>query len=835
MAKLILLGSNGGEDYPLGNELTIGRRSSNTLRLLEEFVSRDHIKITQTASGYLLEDVSSKDGVGVIVNNVRLKGVAGNTPQHRLMHNDVILINDIQFTFDDPDSDPDFMPTLVPNTLRDKLKAYERPALPTQMPAAKKDAGKSQRAEPAIRAQPAEKLDISSMQSTPGVAKPGTFDNVPTSPRMSGKVPARSPKPDINDDSLLGHDSLKDYIPSRYLEKPNAVVPEKQPEKFKLTNTLIITSILLMAVATAFICIQIIPAAVPRVQQWLNPRNTLADVVAALKLGNLSIADKLYSDNKDRLTPADASAIKSAIDHAKRAVRIVGIRDLIKSSKFEEARAKAMTELSLESHEPQDEVFMLSDFATSALNVKKLFEKTKDLAKSYDLSVLSNTDANIQDALEEFAHNKQKIEDFKKSAESKSGDPVFEPLDMTANAELNTVYDALVATRKQVGIRKAEIQSVEKLWDEVRTSRGSGNWEDELSKLEQVSKSAPEISASVTKGQRLDTLIASLRHALAAKRAIVAKQFATAAVEIAALSSDDPHRAGVEKLLADASKKARIQEASTLHMNGNSAEALAVLKDARPGEEDGALLAHITKVGVGWAALKDVQAARISENIIKESVAFLSILDERDAYFKIRAEAVLAEARHNVNMLKFARLKQLFVEKKFDAFRIAVEPFLAEVDRIAFADLHDEAAKLKAQSDDWAAEKAAASFKEGSDYWDRYMQNRITPKDRANIDPDTLEKYAKQIKWMSEAWTRIREAQQLSGSVKPKLRAAIQTAHDLIVAEVIFQANELFTKVRQAGQLVERSDYVKVAEDRILMLPDVPNNTAYQQMKAARK
>jgi len=44
--------------------------------------------------------------VGVIVNDVRLKGVVGKNPLHKLRHNDVILINDIQMMFEDPDSDP---------------------------------------------------------------------------------------------------------------------------------------------------------------------------------------------------------------------------------------------------------------------------------------------------------------------------------------------------------------------------------------------------------------------------------------------------------------------------------------------------------------------------------------------------------------------------------------------------------------------------------------------------------------------------------------------------------------------------------------------------------
>lgn len=68
------------------DEYTIGRSAGHAIRLTEQNISRNHAKLTRTAHGFRLEDLSSYNGVQV--NGVRVVG------RQDLGHNDVVQIGD---------------------------------------------------------------------------------------------------------------------------------------------------------------------------------------------------------------------------------------------------------------------------------------------------------------------------------------------------------------------------------------------------------------------------------------------------------------------------------------------------------------------------------------------------------------------------------------------------------------------------------------------------------------------------------------------------------------------------------------------------------------------
>ena len=61
----ILSGPYQGQKHTFRSQLTIGRKSDSTIRLIDAKVSRNHAKILETAEGFLIEDMKSSNGTFV--------------------------------------------------------------------------------------------------------------------------------------------------------------------------------------------------------------------------------------------------------------------------------------------------------------------------------------------------------------------------------------------------------------------------------------------------------------------------------------------------------------------------------------------------------------------------------------------------------------------------------------------------------------------------------------------------------------------------------------------------------------------------------------------------
>ncbi len=83
------------ENYPLGQEETIGRSSSNTIVIRDPFMSKNHCKIYLEDSRYLLEDLNSANGS--FLNGARLEDREG------LDNGDIIRIGQMEFVFVEKD------------------------------------------------------------------------------------------------------------------------------------------------------------------------------------------------------------------------------------------------------------------------------------------------------------------------------------------------------------------------------------------------------------------------------------------------------------------------------------------------------------------------------------------------------------------------------------------------------------------------------------------------------------------------------------------------------------------------------------------------------------
>jgi hypothetical protein len=80
--------------YPLyKDEMTIGRAETADIQVQGEFVSRVHVRVLSSASGVVVEDVSTRNGIRVN---------AEHTKRTTLKHGDVLACGHARFTFIDP-------------------------------------------------------------------------------------------------------------------------------------------------------------------------------------------------------------------------------------------------------------------------------------------------------------------------------------------------------------------------------------------------------------------------------------------------------------------------------------------------------------------------------------------------------------------------------------------------------------------------------------------------------------------------------------------------------------------------------------------------------------
>ncbi|MBI3071724.1 MAG: FHA domain-containing protein [Deltaproteobacteria bacterium] len=94
MIKLVIRDDEGRSTVVpiLRDEITIGRREGNTIRLTERNVSRDHARLTRVDSGVLIEDLDSYGGIRV--NGSRIKAKTA------LREGDLIQIGDYQLAIE---------------------------------------------------------------------------------------------------------------------------------------------------------------------------------------------------------------------------------------------------------------------------------------------------------------------------------------------------------------------------------------------------------------------------------------------------------------------------------------------------------------------------------------------------------------------------------------------------------------------------------------------------------------------------------------------------------------------------------------------------------------
>jgi hypothetical protein len=89
--KLVCLTAEEPTEYPLDKPtVTIGRGATCDIQIGTHYVSREHARVIATASGYLIENLGSRNGV--FVNAVKVES-------QELAANDLITIGDTQFYY----------------------------------------------------------------------------------------------------------------------------------------------------------------------------------------------------------------------------------------------------------------------------------------------------------------------------------------------------------------------------------------------------------------------------------------------------------------------------------------------------------------------------------------------------------------------------------------------------------------------------------------------------------------------------------------------------------------------------------------------------------------
>ncbi|NMA48458.1 MAG: FHA domain-containing protein [Tissierellia bacterium] len=79
------------DSYSIGDELTLGRSSSNNIVIKDPYISKNHFKIIKDEENFFIEDLKSSNGT--FLNGEKLEDVA------ILKSNDVIRTGEIEFIF----------------------------------------------------------------------------------------------------------------------------------------------------------------------------------------------------------------------------------------------------------------------------------------------------------------------------------------------------------------------------------------------------------------------------------------------------------------------------------------------------------------------------------------------------------------------------------------------------------------------------------------------------------------------------------------------------------------------------------------------------------------
>ncbi|MFO0608660.1 MAG: FHA domain-containing protein [Polyangiales bacterium] len=133
MLKLVISDDEGKKTVvPLvRDEITIGRKEGNTIRLTERNVSRRHARIVKRSADYVLEDLASYNGI--VVNNARL------VEAKPIRHGDEIRIGDYMLSIlDEPGVQPapQPQPAAPPSEPIVPLLSAPAPAMPATTPSA---------------------------------------------------------------------------------------------------------------------------------------------------------------------------------------------------------------------------------------------------------------------------------------------------------------------------------------------------------------------------------------------------------------------------------------------------------------------------------------------------------------------------------------------------------------------------------------------------------------------------------------------------------------------------------------------------------------------------
>jgi pSer/pThr/pTyr-binding forkhead associated (FHA) protein len=107
-----LINQKTGQQIPLQQSMTIGRKSSNSIVIKNDTkISREHVRISLRGNGFIIEDLGSANGS--YVNRQRLTGV------RILENNDVIRIGKTELVVQIPagfnEKETHFVPTLGPD------------------------------------------------------------------------------------------------------------------------------------------------------------------------------------------------------------------------------------------------------------------------------------------------------------------------------------------------------------------------------------------------------------------------------------------------------------------------------------------------------------------------------------------------------------------------------------------------------------------------------------------------------------------------------------------------------------------------------------------------
>jgi hypothetical protein len=301
-----------------------------------------------------------------------------------------------------------------------------------------------------------------------------------------------------------------------------------------------------------------------------------------------------------------------------------------------------------------------------------------------------------------------------------------------------------------------------------------------------------------------------------------------------AVDKKDFHWSLAQDDLDRIAKEADYREAVRLYRAGQAARALETLRNARtPKAAD--LQKRIVQVQGRFDELLVLHQRKAYDPLIASAEEWLPKLDRQfDSWYVEKAGAMLKAARDEKVAQALAKLEELAAKEEYGEYMKRDKEFRQTVNQAVYPDAYQKAmqlnervvAEMKTRSKKWLTESRSL--------YETYQKDPIGPKERTTGDAQALQSLVAKARLLDQIFQRADKARQAVELLPEKEKADVLDLWEKVRSEVVGQSEKLFD-IRRTYNNMGNFDMARMAKQKILSLPEVPNNQWQQTIKAEKE